>query len=50
MKTTGKKLKTLKTRQVYGFKKELYSFWGNMETTTTVPTSTISHVMVNPAM
>jgi hypothetical protein len=43
MKATGQKLKKLKTRQVYGFKKDLFSFGGNMETTTLVTT----HIVVN---
>jgi len=48
MKATGQKLKKLKTRQVYGFKKELFNSWGIFETTTLAPTTT--HIVVVPGM
>ncbi|MDR3696105.1 hypothetical protein [Mucilaginibacter sp.] len=44
MKSTGQKLKKLKTRQVYGFKKELVSIGGITDTTTIV---TYTHMMMN---
>jgi hypothetical protein len=42
MKASGQKLKKLKTRQVYGFKKEVNSMAGIWETTTV----TSSQIMV----
>jgi hypothetical protein len=49
MKATGQKLKKLKTRQVYGFKKDTFSFNGGGDPTT-VMTTTLTHIMVNPVM
>jgi len=49
MKATGQKLKKLKTRQVYGFKKDNFNI-GGMADTTTLQTTTITHIMVNPLM
>jgi len=49
MKATGQKLKKLKTRQVYGFKKDTFSFIGNGDPTT-IATTTMTHIMVNAVM
>jgi hypothetical protein len=49
MKASGQKLKKLKTKQVYGFKKDLFHI-GGMADTTTVQTTTITHIMVNAVM
>ena len=49
MKSTGQKLKKLKTRQVYGFKKEHF-IGGINNGDPTLTTTTITHIMVNGAM
>ncbi|WP_259068127.1 hypothetical protein HDF24_17695 [Mucilaginibacter sp. X4EP1] len=48
MKTTGFKLKKLKTKQVYGFKKDQYAadFSGDGDPTLTT-TVTVTHIALN---
>jgi len=48
MKTTGFKLKKLKTKQVYGFKKDQYAadFCGEGDPTLTT-TITVTHIALN---
>lgn len=46
MKTTGQKLKKLRTRQVYGFKKNLYNDTG-MGDPTTITTITVTNMALN---
>lgn len=46
MKATGQKIKKLKTRQVYGFKKDQFIIGSMVDPTLTTTTGT-SHVILN---
>jgi hypothetical protein len=50
MKSTGQKLKKLKTRQVYGFRKDQLNGGYNNGDPTTLTTLTTSHVALNGAL
>jgi hypothetical protein len=50
MKATGQKLKKLRTRQVYGFKKDHFTGGDNGGDPTTITTSTVTGLMLNSAM
>lgn len=48
MKATSQKLKKIKIKKVYGFKKDNFSNAGIVnETTTVIPTSTVTHAVFN---
>jgi hypothetical protein len=47
MKSTGQKLKKLKTRQVYGFKKDQFITGDQNGDPTTITTMTTSHIILN---
>jgi hypothetical protein len=47
MKTAAQKLKKLKTRQVYGFKKNLYNVDTNIGDPTTITTLTVTNMVLN---
>jgi len=47
MKATGLKLKKLKTKQVYGFKKDQFVGDGGLGDPTLNTTTTLSHIALN---
>jgi hypothetical protein len=49
MKSTGQKLKKLKTRQVYGFKKDQFTVGENGDPTT-ITFTTVTHLALNVAI